>query len=57
MDKTIIKTVTKALKVNTLKACTKTFFTNCIFKNNSIKAGFYITVKNLRGEYKEQWKG
>ena len=56
MDKTIIKTVTKALKVNTLKAYTKTFFTNCIFKNISIKAGFYTTVKNLRGEYKEQWK-
>ena len=34
----------------------KTFFTNCILKNNSVKTAFYTTVKNLGGEYKEQWK-
>ena len=27
----------------------KTFFTNCILKNNSVKAAFYTIVKNLRG--------
>ena len=34
----------------------KTFFTNCILKNNSATTSFYTTVKNLREEYKEQWK-
>ena len=46
MDKTLIKTVTK-LKVKTPKTYTKTFFTNCILRNNSIKTAFYTTVKNL----------
>ena len=44
------------LKVKTPKAYTKTFFTSCILKNNSIKTAFYTTVKNLRGECKKQWK-
>ena len=55
MDKTLIKRVTK-LKVKTPKTYTKTFFTNCILKNNSVKTAFYTIVKNLRGEYKKQWK-
>ena len=55
MDKTLIKTV-KKLKVKTPKTYTKTFFTNCILKINSIKAAFYTTVKNVRGECKKQWK-
>ena len=35
---------------------TKTFFTNYNLKNNFVKTAFYTTVKNLRGEYIEQWK-
>ena len=31
---------------------TKTFFTNRILKNGSIKTAFYTTVKILRGECK-----
>ena len=55
MDKTLIKTVTK-LKVKTPKMYTKTFFTNCILKNNSVQTASYTTVKKLRGECKKQWK-
>ena len=39
-DKTLMKTVTKILKVKTLKTYTKTFFTNCILKNSSVKTTF-----------------
>ena len=56
MDETLIKTVTKAKGEDTEDVHTKTFFTNCILKNNSLKTAFYITVKNLRGECKKQWK-
>ena len=45
-----------AIKVKTPKTYTKTFFTNCILKNNSVKTAFYTTVKNLRGEYKNNGK-
>ena len=55
-DKTLMKTLTKTLKVKTPKTYTKTFFTNCILKNNSVRIAFYTTVKNLRGESKQQWK-
>ena len=41
-----MKTVTKKLKVKTPKTT----------KNQSVKTAFYTTVKNLREEYKEQWK-
>ena len=37
----------------TPKTYTKTFFTNCILKNNSAKTAFHTTVKNLRGECKK----
>ena len=39
--------------MKTRKTYTKTFFTNCILKNNSVKTIFHTTVKNLRGECKE----
>ena len=55
MDKTLIKRV-KKLTVKTPKTNTKTFFTNCILKNNSVKTAFHNTVKNLRGECKKRWK-
>ena len=38
--------------MKTPKTCTKTFFTNCILKNNSVKTAFYATVKDLWGECK-----
>ena len=47
MDKTLIKNNKNTPK--TPKTYTKTFFTNCILRNNSVKTVFYTTVKNLRG--------
>ena len=55
MDKTLIKIVTKTKGEDT-EDVYKTFFTNCILKNNSLKTAFYTTVKNLRRECKKQWK-
>ena len=57
MDKSLIKTVTKTPntpKVKTPKTYTKTFFTNCILKNNSGKTAFYTTVRHLRGECRKE---
>ena len=44
------------LKVKAPKRYTKTFFSNCILKNNAVKTAFHTPVKNLRDESKEQWK-
>ena len=52
MDKkTLIKRVTK-IKGGDTEVYTKTFFTNCILKNNPVKTAFYTTIKNLKGECK-----
>ena len=48
-----MKTVRKTKGEDTEDAL---FFTNCILKNNSVKAAFCTTAKNFRGEYKKQWK-
>ena len=42
--------------MKTPKTYTKTFFTNCILKNSSVKTAFYTTIKKLRGECEKQWK-
>ena len=55
MDKTLIKRVTKTKGEDT-EDDTKTFFTTCILKNDSVKTAFNTTVKNLRGECEKQWK-
>ena len=51
-----METVTKNTKGEETEDVYETFFTNCILKNNSVITTFYTAVKNLRGEYKEQWK-
>ena len=52
MDKSLIKIVTKT-KVEDTEDVYKTFSTNCILKNNSVKTAFCTTVKKLKGECKD----
>ena len=54
MDK---KTKVTKSKGEDVEDNTKTFFTNRILKNDSIKTTFYTTVKNLRGECKMIMEG